>query len=259
MIIKADWSSLKSFTDARGLSIQYVDYNGNYYLTAIDGPFEVETLISQELDGDGNKSSDCIDFETNYKANGNKRQSQFDTDGANIVRLKAAKAGWSFLAIAPEITTSTLSGSLYCKDSAGNDISGISCKIYDANNDEITTAGVLNANLNTCVKTVLDIELPYDYELIGGALRVSSNPAQDLRLWIVGAPDIPAMYGGSKEFASGINLKFLAPDSSFDIDGRVTKYITYNEGNHSGKVRLLLKHAAGLSVNMQIVMHLYRL
>lgn len=253
--ITTDWTQLKNFAVSRSVPIQYVDYNGNYYLTVFDGVFSLETLISQE----NPENEDLVDFETNYKSTANQRLSQFDTDGANIVRLKAAKKGWSFWALPPEITTSTLTGSLYCKDSAGNDISGLSCKIYDANNAEITTAGILNANLLTCVKTVLDIELPFDHELIGGALRIHSNPAQDVRLWIVGAPDIPAQYGGSKEFASGINLKFLAPDSSFEVDGRVTKYITYNAQNHSGKIRIILKHPAGLQVNLQIVMHLYRL
>lgn len=252
--MEVTWDELKTFLDSRLLSVQWVETYSRYYLQALDGNFSIESnILKTDPAGD-----DQLDFENNYKANGNQRLSQFDTDGANIVRLKAAKKGWSFLAIAPEITTSTLLGSLYCKDSIGSDVSGISCKIYDGNNTEITTAGLLNINLNTCVKTVLDIELPYDYELIGGALRINSNPAQDLRLWIVGAPDIPAIYGGSKEFASGINLKFLAPDSSFEIDGRVTKYITYSNTTHSGKVRIILKHSAGLTVNMQIVMHIYR-
>ena len=181
-----------------------------------------------------------------------------DIDGALIVRPKAAKKGWSFWAIPIEITTSTLSGTLFCKDSNDVDIPGISCKIYDSNNNEITTAGLANINLATCVKTVIDFEPPFDYEIVGGNLRINSNPSTDIRLWIVGAPDIPVQYGGSKEFASGINLKFLAPDSSFEVDGRVTKYLTYDPNTHSGKMRLLFKHPAGTSVNIQITIHLYR-
>lgn len=182
-----------------------------------------------------------------------------DVDGALIIRQKAAKKGWSFWAIPIEITTSTLGGSLYCKDSLDNSIPGISCKIYDANNAEITTAGLLNVNLGTCVKTVIDFEPQFDYEIIGGQLRINSNPSTDIRLWIVGAPDIPAQYGGSKEFASGINLKFLAPDSSFDVDGRVTKTLFYDPVTHQGKMRIILKHPAGTQVNMQVVIHLYRM
>lgn len=181
-----------------------------------------------------------------------------DTDGAIITRNKAAKKGWTFWAIAIEVTTSTIGGTAYCKDSLGNDIPGVTCKIYDANNAEITTPGVLNANLNNCVKTVLDFESGFDYEIIGGALRINANQSNDVRLWIVGAPDIPANLGGSKEFASGINLKFLAADSSFEVDGRVTKLITNDPVYHSGKLRIILKHPAGNNTNMQFVIHIYR-
>ncbi len=181
-----------------------------------------------------------------------------DIDGAVIVRTKAAKKGWSFWACPPEITTSTIGGTLYCKDASGTDIPGITCKIYNGSDVEITSPGLANINLGTCVKTVLDIEHPFDTELIGGSLRINSNPSADLRLWIVGAPDIDAAYGGSKEFASGVNLKFLAPDNSFEIDGRVTKYITYDNTTHSGKIRLIFKHPAGLTVNVQSIIHLYR-
>ena len=181
-----------------------------------------------------------------------------DTDGALITRNKAAKKGWSFWAIALECTTSTLQGTLYCKDSSDIDIPGVFCKIYDANDAEVTTAGILNANLNNCVKTVVDFEMPFDFEIIGGTMRVNANQSQDVRMWIIGAPDIPASGGGSKEFASGINLKFLAQDSSFEIDGRVTKFITYDPTYHSGKIRMLFRHPAGTQANAQVVIHLYR-
>lgn len=179
--------------------------------------------------------------------------------GGQIVRVKASKRGWSFWALPVEFNTSTLNGTLYAKDASGTNIPGISCKIYNGSDVEITTAGLLDANLATCVKTVLDIEPQFDFEMIGGSVRINSNPSQDVRMWIVGAPDIPAIYGGSKEFASGINLKFLAPDSSFEIDGRVTKYVTYSATTHSGKLRVMLKHPAGLNLNLQVIVHMYRL
>lgn len=184
---------------------------------------------------------------------------QLDTDNAMIVRTKAAKKGWSFWAVPIEVTTALLSDNLYCKDYTGADIQGLTYKIYDSDNVEITTPGLLDINLGTCVKTVVDFEPQFDYEMIGGSLRINNNPATDVRLWIVGAPDIPAIYGGSKEFASGINLKFMAPDSSFEVDGRVTKYISYSSVNHSGKLRLILKHSPGTKINMQFIIHLYRL
>lgn len=257
--MELSWSIFKKFVDSKNLKVQYVEDDELYFVWTSDTTLVVTCRILKD------NGSDQSEFESNYKNDANDgydalgvATSQFDTDGATIVRPKAAKKGWSFYALPPEITTSTLGGTLYCKDLEGEDISGISCKIYDEDDDEITEAGLAGINLLTCVKTVLDIELPYDFELIGGSLRIHSNPAQDLRIWIIGAPDIPAIYGGSKEFASGVNLKFLAPDNSFDVDGRVTKYITYNATTHSSKIRILMRHGAGLTVNMQVLLHLYR-
>jgi hypothetical protein len=200
--------------------------------------------------------SECEDFlrTANIDVNYNNK----DTDGAQIMRIKAAKKGWSFWAIPVEITTSTIRGSQFCQTSDGVDIPWVTTKIYNDLNNEITTPGLLDINLGTCVKTVIDFEPTFDYEIVGGTLRVNSNPSADIRLWIVGAPDIPAAAGGSKEFASGINLKFLAPDASFEIDGRVTKFLTYNSTLHTGKMRIILKHPAGTQINTQVIMHIYR-
>lgn len=252
MKISLTWSDFKVQL-ANGLPYRYLSIQNIYYLYAIDEPFQFECLIHQ------NGGDDQVDFEANYKAAAFTTFSQFDTDGAQIVRQKAAKRGWSFWALPIEITTSTIGGTLYCKDSSGTDIPGLTCKIYDGNNAEITTPGVLNANLNNCVKTVIDFEPAFDYEIIGGQLRINSNPSTDIRMWIIGAPDIPAQYGGSKEFASGVNFKFLATDSSFEVDGRATKFVSYNAATHQGKLRMLLKHPAGTQVNMQFVIHFYKL
>lgn len=250
MRIKLDWANFKTQLD-NGLPYRYFSIDNTYFIYAVDGNFEYETAIIQD-DGD-----DQADFEDNYQDSAFTTFTQFDTDGANIVRTKAAKKGWSFWAVPFEITTSTLD-TLYAKTSDDSDISWITCKIYNGSDVEITTPGIAGANLLTCVKTVIDFEPTFDFEIIGGALRINSNPSSDIRLWIVGAPDIPAQYGGSKEFASGINLKFMAPDSSFDIDGRVTKFLKYDANTHQGKMRVILKHPAGTQVNMQIVVHLYR-
>lgn len=252
MRIRLDWANFKAQVVQGGLPYKYFSIDNTYFIYAIDGQFEYETSIAQ----DGNASQ--VDFDTNFKNTAFSTFTQFDTDGANIVRIKAAQKGWSFWALPIEITTSALD-TLYCKTSDGADIPWVNYKIYNGSNQEITTPGLLDANLATCVKTVIDFEPTFNFEIIGGALRINSNPSQDIRLWIVGAPDIPANLGGSKEFASGINLKFLAPDSSFDIDGRVAKFLQYNPTTHQGKMRIILKHPAGMQVNMQLVIHIYRL
>ena len=260
------WTEWKAVYAVKGSPLQYED-DGNVYTIWTYDANEVHvctiwkgTLLDSlatnysQVQNDADKA----DFETNYKPSGNAPLYQLDTDGAQIVRIKAAKKGWSFWAVPIEFTTSLLSNNIYCKDASGNDISGVSYKIYDSSDVQITVPGIAGVNLGGCVKTVIDFEPAFDYEMIGGSLRINSNPSQDVRLWIVGAPDIPAIYGGSKEFASGINLKFMAPDASFDIDGRVTKYITYNATDHRGKPRIILKHPAGLQLNIQVIIHTYR-
>lgn len=207
---------------------------------------------------DGNKSVAPEDAEKYVKDLNEFNYNNKDIDGALIVRTKAAKKGWSFWAVPIEFTTSTLLGTLFSKDSNNIDTPGINCKIYDASNNEITTAGALDANLQQCVKTVVNFEPNFDYEIIGGTLRINSNPSQDVRMWVVVAPDIPAAYGGSKEFASGINLKFLSADSPLHIDGRVSKFITYNAADHRGKISFIFKHPAGLQVNLMFVIETYR-
>lgn len=66
--IETNWDGIKSFATARSVSIQYVDYNGNYFIAAADNFFAVQTLISKE----NSEDADLIDFETNYKSNANK-------------------------------------------------------------------------------------------------------------------------------------------------------------------------------------------
>jgi hypothetical protein len=264
-----DWFYFKQLLVQKNMFPQYIETDQYYWLKA----YEAGVLLAECSIDKLSQLEDKEDFELNYKDNSNgsitndivitdgqgTKANQLDTDGAQIVRQKAAKKGWSFWALPIEFTTSLLSDNLYCKDANGTDIAGITYKIYNNSNVEITVPGLLNVNLGTCVKTVIDFEPAFDYEMIGGALRINNNPATDVRMWVIGAPDIPAIYGGSKEFASGINLKFLAPDSSFEMDGRVSKYVTYSAVTHSGKLRIVLKHDAGLQLNAQIIIHMYRL
>lgn len=261
------WTQWKTVYAAKGSPFQYDDDGILYSIWTYDGPDVhmcqiwkgvVPDPIANSTYTQNQNDTDRTDFETSYKPTGNAPLSQLDTDGAQIVRMKAAKRGWSFWSVPIEVVTSTLGATLFCQDNAGIAIPWITAKIYDGNNAEITTAGLLNANLNTCIKTVVDFEPNFNFEIIGGSLRVNSNPTQDVRLWIVAAPDIPAIYGGSKEFASGINLKFLSADNSWEVDGRVTKSVSYDAVNHSGKLRMIIKHPAGLQVNLMFVAQLFR-
>jgi len=68
--IEVDWNTLKSFITGRGLSIQWLDVNNNYHLFAFDGIFTVGMTLAKNVE---EPSAAQVDFETNFKAAGNKK------------------------------------------------------------------------------------------------------------------------------------------------------------------------------------------
>lgn len=61
MTIELTWTDFKTAMNARVLSLQYLDINGYYYVSAADGFFHISSKISQDA------GADVTDFETNYK------------------------------------------------------------------------------------------------------------------------------------------------------------------------------------------------
>lgn len=65
---EVSYNTLKTFIQARGLSVQYFIEDGMYVLFAIDDKLTLKTKIKKEDESEGNQ----LDFETNYKPNSNK-------------------------------------------------------------------------------------------------------------------------------------------------------------------------------------------
>jgi hypothetical protein len=104
-----------------------------------------------------------------------------DSDGRVLTRSVAAKSGWTYFSLPIEVTTSKLN-SVYVKKFDGTDRTGVTYKIYDVNNVEITDA----QNEVNAVKTVVDFEPTYDYEVIGGQIQQHTQPTTPIRVWVVG-------------------------------------------------------------------------
>lgn len=183
---------------------------------------------------------------------------EIDVDGAQIVRLKAAKKGWTYCATPIEFQTSRLSDTLYSKLVDGTSRPGITMKSYNAQDQEVITPGLLNANYSTIVKTVIDFEPNHDYEIIGGFIRTINDITADIRIWIIAVPDIPSGSGGSKEMVGGLNLNYMKPENTFFVDGRVTKMLPYNESLHTNKLRFVLKYPAGANESIVINLEYYK-
>jgi hypothetical protein len=176
-----------------------------------------------------------------------------DSDGATIIRQKAARAGWTYHLTAAEFCTSVV-GSLYHKDYAGNNLNEFTVKFYDSNDVELTTVGLDTS----CVKTVIDFEPPWDYEVIGGTIKTIASVPVDLRTWVIAVPDVPTLYGGSKVMVQSVNLKFIDPNNGIEADGRASKFMVYNETTHTNKIRLITTHPAGHAESIMFVFEVFK-
>jgi hypothetical protein len=249
MKIDLSWSDFKVKVGIAKTRVRYVEREFFYHISLKD---EVSTFETSVLKDDG---SDQSDFESNYKAQANTvLPDTIDADGSRVVRSKAAKAGWTYQLTSPEFVTSTLS-SLYHKDAAGDDLNHCLVKFFDSSNNELTDQGSCDTS---CVKTVFSFEPPWDYEIIGGTIKTVDNVAQDVRVWVIGVPDIPEAYGGSKVMVQGVNLKFVDPNNGIETDGRAAKYMTYSATYHTNKLQVIVKHPAGNKTELMVAFELYK-
>lgn len=203
---------------------------------------------------DNSGSTDITDVATGINYLKGVDTSPKDADGSKIYRPKAAKAGWTYHLTAPEFETSVLN-SLYHKDADGNNLGQATVKYYNSSDVELTTQGDCDTS---CVKTVLDFEPSFDYEIIGGTIKSLNAITNDYRIWVVAVPDLTAAQGGSKVMVENVNLKFVDPNNGVEADGRASKYMTYDATYHTNKLRLTVKHPAGGKEKLMIAFELYK-
>lgn len=163
-----------------------------------------------------------------------------DSDGNSISRAKVTKTGWNYHLNGVQFKTSKLA-SVVNQDDSGTDLGFATYKIYDAQDAEIA----LVANEGNAVKTVIDWEPPFDYEIIGGQLKTHTTITNDVYAYVIGVPDLTPAQGGSKEFICCINMKFISANDSVNADGRASKLLKYDATYHTNKMRLILTHPAG--------------
>jgi hypothetical protein len=149
-----DWATLKSFVQARGLSIQYITTPDTYYLWAIDGTAEVYSQIS--IVSPTPSGSDQADFETNFMPAGN------SSPRGNVVQVLGKDSlvlcpfGVSFNAPASQTTTYSyaLTSAVYLRGgilfaSPGTLGDQLTVQIVDVNN-------ILGAGANYVVATYVN-------------------------------------------------------------------------------------------------------
>ena len=186
-----EWRYLKQILVQKQIYPQYVEDNDSYFIKAYDGNIYIaECIINKNLN-----LEDVEDFESNFKTDSNfKLSGPTDSDGSPIGRVKVTMSGWHFHMHSFEFETSKLD-SIYNvhADNSNHDFCAMKFYKMDNGNEVEITGDDLNQTFidSNCVKTIIDWEPNHDYEIIGGMLKQKGLPSEDLRVWVIGVPDIP--------------------------------------------------------------------
>lgn len=198
--------------------------------------------------------SDQTDFETNYVPYANVLFEKFDADNVPMMKDKITQNGWRYNQRSIGFTTSLLS-SVYSKKNNGDDWNHTTLKFYDVDGVELTDQGDLDTD---CVKTRLDWEPPYNYDLLSGLLNILSLPegySNTARIWAVAVPDVPSAYGGSINFVDGRTLR--SEKDLIIADGRRVATLPYDATYHTNKIRLIIRHEAGNQLKLEMMLEHY--
>jgi len=176
-------------------------------------------------------------------------------DGRSVVRQTIVNTAVAFRPRSISFKTADPSTLHNCKPD-GTDYDDVTCKCYDANGDEITQAPYTGA-----VKTVIDFEPEYYYEMIGGGVDIPTTiTGGTTNQWYgscIGVPDIPAESGGSIDLINEVNLE-ADRDGILTLDGRGVLGLAYSETLHTNKIRFIFKHPAGVSERLQLLFEIFR-
>ena len=239
------WTELKSFVAARNTSIQWFEHTLGYDIYAFDGDLTCNTSVMKT----SSRNDDQIDFEDNYKADGNTPIEIRDSDGSALHRLKINRTGWGLQCHAIEFETCQLN-SISSIDKDGNQYGFADIKFYNAAGTELTAQNDIDTD---CVKSVMSWEPTADYEMIGGDIMQQVVPISPVRLNFY-------HYATGHEFCTGgMNMQFIAACSGKKMDGRTPKLIPYYAEYPTAMLCLVARHAAGLHHKMMLTMELFKL
>lgn len=176
-------------------------------------------------------------------------------DGRSIVRVTTVNTATAFRPRSISFYTAD-PAKLHNVNPIGTDYEDVTCKCYDADGDEITQAPYTDA-----VKTVIDFEPTFYYEMIGGSIDVPTEiTGGTTDAWYgacIGLPDIPEEYGGSIDLINEANLE-ADRDGVLHLDGRGVLGLSYNAQTHTNKIRFIFRHPAGESKRFLLMLEIFR-
>jgi hypothetical protein len=208
--------------------------------------------------------SEAIDYLKNITTN-----IEINDEGRQVERLDFGKKGWTYLAHPIEFTTAK-KDSVFCEDYTGTDRGDCVIKFYDDQGAEITSG--VQADLDAdCVETRVTLSPGYDYEVISGTVDIHTAITEDVRMYVLGGIidttdykpwEYPASSGvfHVKEFAGGVNFKYISVDQKMETDGRASKFMCKDKGlsYDANQFQFIMKHPAGSKNDFMIIMEYFR-
>lgn len=251
--VECCWADFKSFVASKGLLHQFVEDSDTLTAFAIDGNVAYKAFLVKAPESnvypftpDYDKAAndaDLAEFEASFRATGNRTLDPRASDGRLTVRQSTANRMGNFKLRAVTFVTAK-SGSLHnVSPITDADYGDVTVKLYDA-------LGALTTNEADAVKTVVDFEPHYDYEIIGGFIdlpaELKGGATNQWYISAVGVPDYPPAYFGQVDFASEVNLEAVT-NQRIISDGRAVSFMPYNYGGnpHTNLMRFTVKHPAG--------------
>jgi len=262
------WRTLKALLSSKNMLLQFTEDTAVYNLFALDGILQFTATIWKGTVPDGiigggysqaQNDTDKSDFETNFKAAANKSVSVRAADGRDTVRITTANKGTIYKLRTFSFYTADIT-KLHNMDprqgllGAGATYGDITYNLYDVNGNNT------NATPALAVRTVVDWEPTYNYEVIGGHLDIPAairgGVTDSWYFSVIGLPDVPAASGGNVDFLSEVNLE-ADGTGRVVLDGRSTTYLTYSATNHTNKIRCIVKHPVGTSQRFQVAIEIF--
>ena len=242
MTINATWTDIKTNLTANPsvAALQYVEFEGHYEVHLLYLGFE---LVVERL---RKGSADCTEFETNYKALGNIPE-------ASKVRITNCKVGRKLHDRYVTFTTAD-DQNFDNTDENQQSYGDFTYWMRDVNGDPTTVNG-------DAVQTVMDFHPRWNYEISGGYLFIPAGlptPKSAWELHILGAPDIPAEYGGSLIFVANPRISFREGDFFFLDSSLNPAEVNGDVSALARKIRWILSHPQGAQAEFQLNMKVFR-
>jgi hypothetical protein len=175
-------------------------------------------------------------------------------DGRIVVRESTASRTTNFKLRAISFYTSELvEGFHNVNPVTGADYGDVEMSLFKEDGTKITE----EEDEVLAVKTILDFEPHYTYEIIGGFLDIPSSLKDGTTdKWFisaVGVPDYPKEMFGSIDFISEVNIEAVTT-SRVTSDGRAISFLPYQYGGvpHTNRLRFTIKHPAGIKKRFQL-------